>query len=104
MFNSIRKTYAKVVAVQNQFVELNGGAGSPCPITVDIKRFRRSGRLESRTKQSYESMQGANKRTGNVLKKLKLTADTSATDEPTDEPTTDEPPTDERTSVLRGKG
>jgi hypothetical protein len=87
------------VAVQNHLVELNRGAGSPCPITVEFKRLRRSGRLASQSKRSYEAMQGANKRIGNVLKKARFTASESATCEPTtdesanDEP--DEPPTDD---------
>lgn len=70
------------MVVQNRLVELNGGAGSPCPITIEFKRLRRSGRLASLTKRPYESIQGANKKSGKLLKKPKLTADESATDEP----------------------
>ena len=47
MFNTVRKIYAEVVTVQNHLVELNGGAGGPCPITVEFKRLRRSSRLTS---------------------------------------------------------
>ncbi|KAN0117099.1 hypothetical protein V8E51_003076 [Hyaloscypha variabilis] len=95
VFNTSRKICAKAVAVQNHLVKLNGGAGSPCPITVEFKRLRRSGRLASQTKRSYEAMQGANKRTGNVLKKPRRTADETVTSEPTtDDPATDEPPND----------
>ncbi|KAN0101933.1 hypothetical protein V8E51_012443 [Hyaloscypha variabilis] len=86
--------------IQNHLFELNGRADSPCPITVEFKRLRRSGRLASRTKRSYESMQGANKRTGTLLKKAKLAADEPAIDESavdesaTDDSTTNEPPND----------
>jgi hypothetical protein len=95
------------VAVQNHLIELNGGAGSPCPITVEFKRVRRSSRLASQTQRYYEAMQGAYKRTGNVLKKARLTTDESATSEPTDKPAderatdesaNDNPPTDEPVS------
>ena len=89
----------RVVPFQNHLLELNGGTGSPCPITVEFKRLRRSGQLASQTKRSYEAMQGANKRTGNLLKKLKLTANESASDEPTTgEPATDKPPISEPVS------
>lgn len=85
------------MAVQNHLVELNRGAGSPFPITIEFKRLRKSGRLASQTKRSYEAMQGTNKKTGNVFKKARLTASEPATDEPvTDKPVTDEPSADER--------
>ena len=93
VFNTIRRIYAKAVAVRNHVVELNRGAGSPGPITVEFKRLYRSGRLASQTQRCYEAMQGANKRTGNMLKKARLTADESATSEPADEPATDDPAT-----------
>lgn len=106
MFDSLLEVYTKILVVQNHLVELNRGAGSPCPITLEFKRLRRSSRLASRTKRSYKAMQGANKRTGKLPKKPKLAADKSATNEsatndsateepPTDAPSTDEPPIDE---------
>ncbi len=69
------------MAVQNHLVELNKEVGSPCPITFEFKRLRRSGRQPSQTKRSYEDMQSANKRTDKLHKKPKLAANQSATDE-----------------------
>ena len=60
--------------------------------TFEFKSLRRSGRLASRTKRSYESMQSANKKSGKLLEKLKLAVDKPATDESaTDEPPSDKP-------------
>jgi hypothetical protein len=107
MFDSLLEVYAKIVAVQNHLVELNRGAGSPCPITLEFKRLRRSSRLSSRTKRSYEAIQGANKRTGKLPKKPKLAADKSSTNKSatddsatTDVPSTDEPPIDESPKTM----
>ncbi|KFZ19152.1 hypothetical protein V502_03807, partial [Pseudogymnoascus sp. VKM F-4520 (FW-2644)] len=73
-------------AVQNHFVELNGGVDTPCPITFAFQRLRRSDRLSSRDKRTYEAMQGANKKGGKLSKKLKLVADeATATKANTDE-------------------
>lgn len=73
-------------AVQKHFVELNGGADTTCPITFAFQRLRRSDRLSSRDKRTYEAMQGANKEGGKPSKKLKLVADeVTATKANTDE-------------------
>jgi hypothetical protein len=61
-------------AVQNRFAELNGEADTHCPITFAFHRLRRSDRL-SGDKRTYEAMQGANKRTGKLPKRLKLVPD-----------------------------
>jgi hypothetical protein len=89
---------------------MDGEAGLPCPIHFEFKRLRRSGRLESQTKRTYEAMQGTNNRTGTRVKKPKLAADKCVTDSPatngtckepatdkfaTSEPPTSEPPTSE---------
>jgi hypothetical protein len=45
--NSLRELYAKVVAIQNHLVELNGEVDSPRPITFEFKRLHRTGRLSN---------------------------------------------------------
>jgi hypothetical protein len=62
-------------AVQNYFVELNGGVDTPYPITFAFQHLCRSNRLSSLDKRTYEAMQGANKKDGKLSKKLKLVAD-----------------------------
>jgi len=87
MVNPLQNEHAKVISVQNCLVRSNGGTDSPCPINIEFKRLRRSGRQASQTKRSYDNMQGANK-----AKKQKLAADEPATDGlATDELATDEP-------------
>ena len=75
MVNPLQNEHAKVISVQNCLVRSNGGTDSPCPINIEFKRLRRSGRQASQTKRSYDNMQGANK-----AKKQKLAADEPATD------------------------
>jgi hypothetical protein len=87
------------VAVQNHFVELNEGADSPCSITFAFKRLRRSDRLASQAKRTYEAMQVASKKTGKLPKRLKLATDKPATDESNTYGTADDETVDERLVV-----
>jgi hypothetical protein len=106
VFKTIQKICAKAATVQNRLTKLNRGADSPCLITVEFKRLRRSGQLASQTKRSYEAMQNANKRTDNMLKKPKLITGESADSEPTtnesanDKPATDEPASEPATLAI----
>lgn len=87
------------MAVQNHFVELNEGADSPCSITFAFKRLRRSDRLASQAKRTYEAMQVASKKTGKLPKRLKLATDKPATDESNTYGTADDETVDERLVV-----
>ncbi|KAE8440508.1 hypothetical protein EG329_007405 [Mollisiaceae sp. DMI_Dod_QoI] len=86
--------------IQNHLVELNKEAGSPCPITFEFKRLRRSGRQSSETKRCYEDMQSANSRTNKLHKKPKLAANRSATDESAANEFVDDSPIDDSSNNI----
>lgn len=59
---------------------MSRGTDTPCPITFAFQRLRRSDRLSSRGKRTYEAMQGTNKKTRKLPKKPKLIFDDEAAD------------------------